>query len=51
MDTLKDPEYEAEADKLKLENTPVSGERVQKIVSEIYATPRAVVEKAAELVK
>ena len=51
MDTLKDPEYEAEADKLKLENTPVSGERVQKIVSEIYATPQAVVQKAAELVK
>ena len=51
MDTLKDPEYEAEADKLKLENTPVSGERVQKIVSEIYATPKAVVQKAAEYVK
>ena len=51
LDTLKDPEYEAEAEKLKLENTPVSGERVQQIVSEIYATPRAVVQKATELVK
>ena len=51
MDTLQDPEYVAEAEKLKLENTPVSGERVQKIVSEIYATPRAVVQRAAELVK
>jgi tripartite-type tricarboxylate transporter receptor subunit TctC len=51
MDTLKDPEYAAEAEKLKLENTPVSGERVQQIVHEIYATPKPVVQKAAELVK
>jgi tripartite-type tricarboxylate transporter receptor subunit TctC len=49
--TLKDREFLAEADKLKLEITPVSGERVQQIVHDIYTTPRDVVQKAAELVK
>ena len=51
LDVLKDPEFLAEAEKLKLEITPVSGERVQGIVRDIYATPRAVVDKAAEFVK
>jgi ABC-type phosphate/phosphonate transport system substrate-binding protein len=51
LDTLKDPEFLAEAEKLQLEITPVSGERVQNIVRDIYATPRAVVERAAEFVK
>jgi len=49
--TLKDPDFLAEAEKLKLEITPVSGERVQEIVRDIYATPRAVVQKAAGYVK
>ncbi len=49
--TLNDPEFRAEADKLRLEITPVPGERVQGIVREIYATPRDVVQKAAALVK
>jgi len=51
LDVLRDPEFLAEADKLKLEITPVPGERVQDIVREIYATPRAVVDRAAEFVK
>ena len=51
LDTLADKEFLAEAEKLKLEITPVSGERVQQIVRDIYATPRAVVQKAAEYVK
>jgi len=49
--TLRDPDFLAEAERLKLEITPVPGERVQQIVHDIYATPRAVVEKAAEFVK
>ena len=48
---LADPEFLAEAEKLKLEITPVSGERVQGIVRDIYATPRAVVDRVAEFVK
>jgi tripartite-type tricarboxylate transporter receptor subunit TctC len=51
LDVLRDGEFLAEAEKLKLEITPVSGERVQDIVRDIYATPRTVVDRAAEFVK
>lgn len=49
--TLNDPAFRAEAAKLRLDIAPVSGERVQGIVRDIYATPRAVVQKAAAMVK
>ena len=39
MDTMKDKEFLAEADKAQLEITPVSGEAVQKLVTEVYQTP------------
>ncbi|MCC6889315.1 MAG: hypothetical protein IT536_12340 [Hyphomicrobiales bacterium] len=48
LDVLRDPEFLAEAEKLKLEITPVPGERVEAIVREIYATPRDLVTKVAE---
>ena len=51
MATMKDPAFLAEADKAQLEITPISGEAVQKLVSEIYSTPPEVVKKAAELLK
>jgi tripartite-type tricarboxylate transporter receptor subunit TctC len=49
MDTMKDPEFVAEADKAKLEITPISGEEVQKIVVEAYKTDPAIAKKTAEL--
>jgi tripartite-type tricarboxylate transporter receptor subunit TctC len=49
--TLNDPAFRAEAAKLRLEVTPVAGERVQQIVHDIYTTPRDVVQKAAAMVK
>jgi tripartite-type tricarboxylate transporter receptor subunit TctC len=51
MDTMNDPEFLAEATKSKLEITPVSGEKIQSLVEEIYKTPPAVVAKAGKLVK
>jgi len=51
MDTMKDKDFLADAEKAKLEITPVSGDALQKLVSEIYQTPPAVVKKAAELLK
>lgn len=51
MATLRDPEFLAEAEKSRLEITPVTGEQVQHIVSDIYRTPRQIVQKAAALVK
>ncbi len=39
MDTLNDREFRAEAERMKLEINPVSGEAVQAIVQEVYRTP------------
>lgn len=49
MDTMKDPEFLAEAKKAKLEITPVSGEEIQTLINELYEdTPQEIVEMAAE---
>ncbi|HUQ73677.1 MAG TPA: hypothetical protein VM183_03050 [Burkholderiales bacterium] len=45
--TMKDAEFLGEARKLKLEITPVSGDRVQKLVAEIYRTPPEILKKTA----
>jgi tripartite-type tricarboxylate transporter receptor subunit TctC len=49
--TMKDSAFLAEAEKLKLEIRPVTGEAVQKLVADLYATPAEVVKKAAAAVK
>jgi tripartite-type tricarboxylate transporter receptor subunit TctC len=46
LDTMKDPELIATADKLKIAFDPVSGEETKEILTEFYATPPALVEKA-----
>jgi tripartite-type tricarboxylate transporter receptor subunit TctC len=51
MDTMKDKEFLAEADKAQLEITPIDGAALQKLVAEVYQTPPATVQKAAELLK
>jgi tripartite-type tricarboxylate transporter receptor subunit TctC len=51
MDTMKDNAFLAEAEKMKLEITPVDGESVQKLVAEIYATPPQIVQQAVQAVK
>ncbi|HSR70810.1 MAG TPA: tripartite tricarboxylate transporter substrate-binding protein [Kiloniellales bacterium] len=49
MDTMKDPEFLAEAKKAKLEITPVSGEEIQTLINELYEdTPQEIVDMAAE---
>jgi tripartite-type tricarboxylate transporter receptor subunit TctC len=49
MDTMKDPEFLAAAEKAKMEITPVPGDRVEKLVKDIYATPQDVAGKTAAL--
>ena len=49
--TMRDPEYRAEAEKMRLEVNPVSGARVQDMVAEIYRTPRTVIQKMMKLSK
>ena len=51
MATMKDPQFLAETEKLKLEINPVSGERVQELVAEIYRTPPELLKKAVEVQK
>ena len=51
METMKDRDFLAEAEKMKLEITPVSGEKVQELVAEVYRTPAEVVQRAREAVK
>ena len=49
--TMRDPEYRAEAEKMRLEVNPVSGAQVQDMVAEIYRTPRAVIQNIMKLSK
>jgi len=49
--TMKDPDFLAEADKADLEINPVSGEDVDKLVKDVYATPADIVAKAKEAAK
>ena len=50
-DTMKDPDFLADAARTQLEITPVSGGEVERLVTEIYQTPKAVADKAAELIR
>jgi tripartite-type tricarboxylate transporter receptor subunit TctC len=50
MDTLQDKDFLAEAERMKLEINPVSGEAVQKIVHEVHQTPKSVTAKVAEMI-
>jgi len=47
MDTMNDKDFLTDAEKSQFEITPVSGERVQQLVSEIYQTPADIARKAA----
>jgi tripartite-type tricarboxylate transporter receptor subunit TctC len=48
--TLKDPAFLDEANKLKLEVNPVSGVDVDKLLSELYRTPKDIVEEARKAI-
>ena len=51
MDTMRDPEFLAEAEKSQLEITPVAGAEVEKLVNDLYQTPKALADKAAEFIR
>lgn len=51
MATMKDKDFLAEAAKTDLEVNPVSGEDVERLVNEVYATPATIVAKAKEAAK
>ena len=49
METMSDKDFLADAEKAKLEITPVDGEDLQKLVAEVYATPPEIAKKAAAI--
>jgi tripartite-type tricarboxylate transporter receptor subunit TctC len=49
-DTMKDPEFLAEAMKATLEVAPVSGNELQDLIADIYRTPKDVVDKTRAIV-
>ncbi len=46
--TMKDPAFRAEADKMMVEISPMSGLEVNAMLNELYATPKASIAKAAK---
>jgi len=49
-ETLKDPDFAAEAEKAQLEIEPLTGEEIDKLLAKAYGAPKGIVERAAELV-
>jgi tripartite-type tricarboxylate transporter receptor subunit TctC len=46
MDALQDHDLLAEADHMKLDIDPLSGQDLQALIGRIYATPKAIIERA-----
>ncbi len=51
VETLQDKEFLQDAEKAKVEILPVSGARIEKLVTDLYATPAPIVAKTAEMLK
>ena len=51
MATMKDPEFIADAKKQKLDVEPEDGAHLAALINKIYATPKPIVDKIAELIK
>ena len=49
--TMEDPEFLADAEKSQLEITPVTGEEIDRLVKDLYQTPKALAAKAAEFIR
>ena len=49
--TVQDPEFLADARKMQISITPLSGLQVQELIAKLYATPRELVERARAVIK
>jgi tripartite-type tricarboxylate transporter receptor subunit TctC len=49
-DVMKDKEFLEDAEKVRLDVTPVSGEKVQDVVTKLYSAPKEVVDRAKNLI-
>jgi tripartite-type tricarboxylate transporter receptor subunit TctC len=50
-DTLKDPQFIAEAEKLQLEIDPLTGAQISDLLKTAYSAPQPIVDRAAKLAK
>jgi hypothetical protein len=48
---MKDAEFVAEAEKLQLEIEPLNATEIEHLLATAYATPKAIVQQAAELLE
>jgi tripartite-type tricarboxylate transporter receptor subunit TctC len=48
--TMKDPEFLAEAQKSNLDVNPMTGQAIRDLLVQTYATPKAIVERAAQAI-
>jgi tripartite-type tricarboxylate transporter receptor subunit TctC len=48
MRTMQDPELLAEAERIKLDVSPISGDTLQALIAKLYATPADIVERARQ---
>jgi len=51
METMADPEFRKDAENAQLEISPVDGNEVERLVQEIYQTPKPLADKAAEFIR
>jgi tripartite-type tricarboxylate transporter receptor subunit TctC len=49
--TMQDPEFVAETNKVKLEVSPTSGAEIDRLLAQVYDTPKEVIEKAKQAIK
>jgi tripartite-type tricarboxylate transporter receptor subunit TctC len=49
--TMADKDFLADAERTRIDVVPSTGEQVQQLVEQIYATPKPIVERAKELVR
>jgi tripartite-type tricarboxylate transporter receptor subunit TctC len=50
-ETVKDPQFLADAEKVRIAISPLSGAKVQELVERLYATPKPLVERAKQVIK
>jgi tripartite-type tricarboxylate transporter receptor subunit TctC len=50
-ETVADPDFLADAQKMKIAIEPLSGAKVQDVIARLYATPKALVERAKTAIK
>ena len=49
-ETMNDPEFRAEMEKAKAEVNPTGGAQVEALLKEVYASPKAIADKAAQAI-